>query len=761
MHLLKQPGYLVWLMMSIAMGCQLQGKGPVDPDKKDVTRRDLYSMLREQQKILLVDNWENSQFGDSLRRLVNDFHHPRWQLLVKNSAQVTREELAATPTVLIGAPAQNKWLDLIIHRLPFAFSNEQIVLSEKRFDADQHALMLSYYPNPLNVKMPLGVFTSNNESRIWELANQYITGMFRSSWNYQVVRDGKKIVLGNFSQDPESRWDWDPEQQLSLPGDVVHEWHSGPFLFKSFHQDLNVSSMSDLTVTCNNEVTALAQLIGQALPDTTIAYYIYPSTEIKGLMTGVTDQSHVDFKGREVHTAFDKHLSERYPGKENQLMLRMLLGKPSRQVLEIGLSVYLNPRWQQYGATYWAGHLTNSVGELTMEQLLSPEQFSSMSILVRESLAGSLCHFLLEYWGEQQFLERYHSWSPEREELDELTVQWKGWLSSQHLPASTTAARDFKFLQGFNFTHEGYQIYNGYGSLLSASSLEMVSQLGSNAVAIVPYSWMSDPKKPAAFRFSQRPGSENDEGVIHAIRNAQAQGLFTMLKPHVWIRGSWPGEVDMASAADWDLFFTHYYQWISHYALMAEMYNVDAFCIGVEFSRATISQEQRWRELINKVRSIYSGKITYAANWGDEFEGIKFWDQLDFIGLNCYYPLSRQQSPTVQDLEQGFTEILEKVNRVKSKYQIPVVFTEIGFRSVTSPWDQPHAEAGEKPFNEVHQALCYQAVFQAMAQTPTVDGILWWKWPTDPRLQSEEDRRFVPTGKKAQQVVEQWFSAKK
>jgi len=276
----------------------------------------------------------------------------------------------------------------------------------------------------------------------------------------------------------------------------------------------------------------------------------------------------------------------------------------------------------------------------------------------------------------------------------------------------------------------------------------------------VPYSWMGNPQIPSNFRFSQRAGSENDQSVINTIYCAKEQGLYTLLKPHVWISNSWPGEVDMPTDQHWDLFFDYYFQWISHYALLAEMYEVDVLCIGVEFSIATLGQERQWRDLIDKLRKIYSGNITYAANWGDEFEQITFWDQLDFIGLNCYYPLSNKNKSNQIELEQGFMSVLEKISKVKSKYNKPLLITEIGFRSVDSPWMSPHEEAGNKTFNEEDQATAYSAVFKALEQKPVIDGIFWWKWPTNLEPGYWPDRRFIPYDKKSQQVIGHWFKTR-
>jgi hypothetical protein len=40
-----------------------------------------------------------------------------------------------------------------------------------------------------------------------------------------------------------------------------------------------------------------------------------------------------------------------------------------------------------------------------------------------------------------------------------------------------------------------------------------------------------------------------------------------------------------------------------------------------------------------EIRKIYTGKLTYAANW-DDFDKVPFWKELDYIGIDAYFPLS-------------------------------------------------------------------------------------------------------------------------
>ena len=57
----------------------------------------------------------------------------------------------------------------------------------------------------------------------------------------------------------------------------------------------------------------------------------------------------------------------------------------------------------------------------------------------------------------------------------------------------------------------------------------------------------------------------------------------------------------MKNEEDWNQFFDYYYRWIRHYALMAEIHQMDILCIGVEFAKATIQRGEDWKKIIRKI----------------------------------------------------------------------------------------------------------------------------------------------------------------
>jgi len=236
-------------------------------------------------------------------------------------------------------------------------------------------------------------------------------------------------------------------------------------------------------------------------------------------------------------------------------------------------------------------------------------------------------------------------------------------------------------------------------------------------------------------------------------------GMSVLLKPHIWVgRGSWPGDIFMQNETDWQQFFKHYHRWILHYALLAEIHQIDMLCIGVELVKTSKSRDADWREIIRKIRGLYGGKLTYAANWGDEFEQIRFWDELDFIGLNCYYPLSNAKDASDAELEEGFTKVVSKIEKVTDRYHKPLVFTEIGFRSKTAPWLEPHAGNWSEDYNGTDQKRCYEIVFKSIENQPWCRGILWWKYPSYLSAEEAKNAAFSPGNKPAEQVVKKWFA---
>jgi len=530
------------------------------------------------------------------------------------------------------------------------------------------------------------------------------------------------------------------------------------FQFISHAAGLEKKQVKELARQCEATMDSLLHFIQANKKGPSISYHLYPSIEQKALKKQGIATATIETEKNNIHVVVNQHFQGSQLHQENKLVLQQFLKQPKVAALEEGLSNHFTQNWQRKGYVYWCGKLFTSQNLPALTALIDNEHYEKESYLVMGAMSGVFVDFLLAKFGKVDFLENYATWISQ--DLAELDTDWQLYLKELYkdFPKNTTSSKQpTAYLKGFNFAHEGYRVFNGYGSQLAKESLEKLASLGNNAVAVVPYSFMRNPKQPSHLLIDHRDGGENDESVLFSHFEAQQLGMHTMLKPQIWIRGSWPGDVEMSSEQDWNRFFDNYYSWLRHYALLAEINEFDSLCLGVEFAKATLSKEEEWRQLIQQVRGIYSGPITYAANWGDEFEQLQFWDTLDFIGINCYYPLSAKTQPSKRELKKAWQGIISKIEKVQRRYNKPIVFTEIGFRSVESTWKNPHEEAKGRAFNEENQALAYQVVLEGIQDKDWCKGVLWWKWPSYLDYKGAQNTGFAPTNKKAEAVVERWF----
>jgi hypothetical protein len=186
-------------------------------------------------------------------------------------------------------------------------------------------------------------------------------------------------------------------------------------------------------------------------------------------------------------------------------------------------------------------------------------------------------------------------------------------------------------------------------------------------------------------------------------------------------------------------------------------------CIGTELHETVVAQPEAWLRIIAAIRKVYRGKLTYAANWYREFEQIEFWDQLDYIGIQAYFPLTDQENPTLQELEQGWQPHVKSIGRIQQKYTKPVIFTEIGYRSMTNaaiePWKWPQRRSDAASELDLRtQATCYQALFQTFWDKPWFAGCYIWKWfPNPERRAGSRSKGFTPQNKPAADVLALWY----
>ena len=253
-----------------------------------------------------------------------------------------------------------------------------------------------------------------------------------------------------------------------------------------------------------------------------------------------------------------------------------------------------------------------------------------------------------------------------------------------------------------------------------------------------------------------------DEDLAHAIGDAHRLGLRVMLKPHVELvelTEHWRGQIgeEFVTESTWLDWFGAYREFIFHYAELAATHSVDQFCVGTELP-GTTHRADEWRELIDGVRERFSGPLTYAANPGEEL-AIDWWDALDLIGVDAYYPVSDTDETTPEGLTSGWQAHLPVLSALAYRWAKPIVLTEIGYRSLDGASRHPGDHAVMGVVDPQEQADCYQAAFEGLYDQRWLAGMYWWEWHANPFTGGPCDTDYTPHHKPAENVLRSWYGA--
>lgn len=288
-----------------------------------------------------------------------------------------------------------------------------------------------------------------------------------------------------------------------------------------------------------------------------------------------------------------------------------------------------------------------------------------------------------------------------------------------------------------------------------------VADFGMKWVSLIPYGYTEKGKSKVHFNWEGRWWGESLNGTARCISYAKENGLKTLLKPHVWVVGDgWPGRFDPKNESDWLEWEESYRDYILACAYVADSLSVDAFCIGTEYRIAVVDRSPFWSKLIEEVREVYHGPITYAANW-DNYEKVTFWDQLDFIGIDAYFPVAKGKEPKVMELEKGWDEVAQKLSDFAQRWKKKIAFTEYGFKSVDYLHHQGAKSEDEVKPNMKNQENAYRAFFNSVWKEDWMMGGFFWKWHFYENAGGEKNTRYTPQNKPAAKIVMQNYKAAK
>ena len=290
----------------------------------------------------------------------------------------------------------------------------------------------------------------------------------------------------------------------------------------------------------------------------------------------------------------------------------------------------------------------------------------------------------------------------------------------------------------------------------------MIDVKASNAnwVTVIPYGFTRKSEAEVKYNEKWQWWGERPIGVRTTIQLAKEQGIKVMLKPQIWMMSGWVGHMDFDTESDWKIWETSYEKFIMQMVDIANEEKVELFCVGTEFEIAVVKRPQYWKNLIKKIRAKYNGKLTYAANW-DKFEKVTFWEDLDYIGIDAYFPLVNEKTPKIDALKAAWKTPLSKIEKLYNQTQIPILFTEFGYMSVDgsayNTWELEE-KVESIPANEAAQVNALEALFETFWEKDWWAGGFLWKWYPDIKgKESKYAKYYTPQGKESEKCIEKWY----
>lgn len=300
--------------------------------------------------------------------------------------------------------------------------------------------------------------------------------------------------------------------------------------------------------------------------------------------------------------------------------------------------------------------------------------------------------------------------------------------------------------------HRGMTVYD-FGRRNTTNVDELIKN-NVEWVVVLPYFYQKD-EQTNSIQNTKEVGvwSHRDSMFMESIDQLHDNNIRIHLKPHLWMSSGWRSNINFENNEDWDIWFESYRKTILHFATMAEKTQTELFCIGTELRSSIKAQPEKWKLLIQEIKGIYSGKLTYAANWDDPLDLIDFWNELDYIGVQAYFPLTENTNPELSQIQEGWKRHKEALKSLSDQYQKKILFTEVGYRpdaaATKTPWAWGSAFGPLfKKKSDRTQYLAYEALFEELWNEPWFAGSYVWQW---------NNSDFEIKGKPAQNSIAKWY----
>jgi Glycoside Hydrolase Family 113 len=265
---------------------------------------------------------------------------------------------------------------------------------------------------------------------------------------------------------------------------------------------------------------------------------------------------------------------------------------------------------------------------------------------------------------------------------------------------------------------------------------------------------------PTSTTIGEGVSTPTAESVVSGIRAARALGLHVFLAPllGVDVQGAWAASIAFPNPAETQQWFDNFWKAFQPYVVAAQVAGAEQISIGTE---EVWLQEQApaslWNTLIERVRSIFTGTITYDENWTTMGDPIPSWfdnPDLGMIGVSEYIPiiLDRERLDLPAMIPLWRDKVKTELDALSLAIKKPVFISEIGYRNSADtlyhPW---FPDSTVSPPDPAEQAAACDAALTNVIPDPHIQGIYFWGW--------DAVGGFKLAGQPATAVLAKWYNS--
>ncbi len=300
--------------------------------------------------------------------------------------------------------------------------------------------------------------------------------------------------------------------------------------------------------------------------------------------------------------------------------------------------------------------------------------------------------------------------------------------------------------------------------------LEAVRQMhghGLQRVALISYAFV-DPNTAQVSRTSKNglPAGPTDEVITSAMNEATSLGMDVSVRPWVEIDNVdgagdwWRGDLSV-STRKLPTFFDSYREYVLELADIAANGSAQRFYIGSEL--ASLSSKEKalpyWHQLIEDCRQVVEDKnclLSYAANF-NEYARVPFWKELDEIGVDAYFKLSKKArargkgNPPNKVIRRNWLGVLDRLEEFSNRRGRQIFICEWGVVPFDGTTSEPSEQLPSKVADPDEALRAYEVVLASLMESrPLLNGIDFWHWQVDP---NEDSNYRIDTNSKVADLI--------